>query len=222
MNDLGNLRKRAKQLVRDHGAGRITLAERLRSGLDRFSDMTDDEVLAAPFALHDAQLLIARELGFENWAELMQSRDRPGPPRAAPMSSWQAYSQVFVRDLEASLEWYRDVLNFDVDYAYGNPPFYGQVSRRGAVFNLRRTVTTPWTTSPDEGDLLAVRIEVEDVKALFLEARARGAKLHQTLRTEPWGQVTFVVADPDGNLISFGSPMPETNRIQEAADDIHD
>jgi hypothetical protein len=27
------------------------------------------------------------------------------------------------------------------------------------------------------------------------------------LRTEPWGQVTFVVADLDGNLLSFGSPM---------------
>jgi uncharacterized glyoxalase superfamily protein PhnB len=52
------------------------------------------------------------------------------------------------------------------------------------------------------------RLEVDDAKSLFLELRDGGAPIHQGLRTEPWGQVTFVVWDPDGNLISFGSPMP--------------
>ena len=55
---------------------------------------------------------------------------------------------------------------------------------------------------------MAVRLEVDDVKALFVEVRDRGAALHQSLGTEPWGQVTSVVRDPDDNLISFGSPAP--------------
>jgi hypothetical protein len=29
--------------------------------------------------------------------------------------------------------------------------------------------------------------------------------MHQRLRREPWGQQTFIVVDPDGNLVSFGS-----------------
>ena len=61
---------------------------------------------------------------------------------------------------------------------------------------------------PGEEELLAVRVEVDDVKALFLEVRDKGAAIHRSLRVEPWGQVTFVVCDLDDNLISFGSPMP--------------
>jgi hypothetical protein len=38
--------------------------------------------------------------------------------------------------------------------------------------------------------------------------RDAGASIHHRLRAEPWGQLTFVVRDPDDNLISFGSPMP--------------
>jgi uncharacterized glyoxalase superfamily protein PhnB len=30
-----------------------------------------------------------------------------------------------------------------------------------------------------------------------------GATLHQLLRTAPWGPRTFIVADPDGNLLCF-------------------
>jgi catechol 2,3-dioxygenase-like lactoylglutathione lyase family enzyme len=208
VNDLENLRKRAKQVVRQHHAGLVTVAERIRRGLPRFAEMTDGEVLSAPFALHDAQQLIASELGFTTWTDLKQASVLPGPPTTAPVTEWRAYAQVFVRDVEASLAWYREVLGFEVDYVYGNPPFYGQVRREAVAFNLRHTGASPWVAGPDDDDLLAVRIEVDDVKALFLEVRDRGAVLHQALRTEPWGQVTFIVRDPDGNLISFGSPMP--------------
>lgn len=208
MNDLENLRKRAKQVVREHRAGLVTVAERIRRGLPRFAEMTDSEVLGAPFALNDAQQLIASELGFATWAELKQAPALPGPPSPTAVTGWRAYAQVFVRDVQVSLAWYRDVLGFEVEYAYGNPPFHAQVRRDAVAFNLRRTHSSPWAAAPDDVDLLAVRIEVDDVKALFLEVRDRGADLHQGLRTEPWGQQTFIVRDPDGNLVSFGSPMP--------------
>jgi catechol 2,3-dioxygenase-like lactoylglutathione lyase family enzyme len=208
VNDLENLRKRAKQVVRQHRAGLVTVAERIRRGLPRFAAMTDSEVLGAPFALHDAQQLIASELGFATWADLTQAPARPGPRLPAAATQWRAFAQLFVRDVEASLAWYRDVLTFEVEYAYGSPPFYGQVRRDGVAFNLRHTDTSPWVAGPDDDDLLALRIEVDDVKALFLDVRDRGAALHQPLRTEPWGQLTFIVRDPDGNLISFGSAMP--------------
>lgn len=208
MNELENLRKRAKQVVRDHRSGLVTVAERLRRGLPRFAGMTDREVLDAPFSLHDAQQLIAAELGFGSWAELVAAPEVPGRPALARDVPWRAFPQVFVRDVRAALAWYRGVVGFAVDYAYGEPPFYAQVSRGAAVVNLRGTAASPWVAPRPDADLLAVRIEVDDVKALFLEVRGRGAAFHQVLRTEPWGQVTFVVADPDGNLLGFGSPMP--------------
>ncbi|MGC7356408.1 VOC family protein [Mycobacteroides abscessus subsp. massiliense] len=35
------------------------------------------------------------------------------------------------------------------------------------------------------------------------EYRAAGVDFHQPLQTEEWGSVTFIVRDPDGNLILF-------------------
>ncbi len=210
MDELENLRKRAKQLVRDHTRGQTTLAERLRAGLPRFAGMTDGEVLAAPFALHDAQQLLATELGFGSWSDLVGAAELP-PPRTPPTApTWRAFAQVFVRDVDASVAWYRDVLGFEVDYTYGSPPFYAQVRRDAIAFNLRHTDESPWALDPRADDHLAVRIEVADVKTLFLELRDRRVELHQTLRTEPWDQVTFIVRDPDGNLLSFGSSTAPT------------
>lgn len=207
MNDVENLRKRAKQAVRDHRSGRITVAERLRRGLPQFEGLADSEVLEAPFALHDAQQLIASELGFASWADLVASPSLPSPPARVRKVAWRSYPQLFVRDVARAAAWYRDVLGFEVEYSYGEPPFYAQVRRNGVALNLRRTGASPWTIEPADEELLAARVEVDDVKALFLELRHKGATIHRGLRAEPLAQITFVVHDPDGNLISFGSPM---------------
>ena len=122
--------------------------------------------------------------------------------------AWRCYAQIFVRDVDRSAAWYEDVLGFDIDYRYGDPPFYAQVRRDVVALNLRRTETSPWSVNSADEDLLAARLEVDDVKSLFLELRDAGASIHHRLRAEPWGQLTFVVRDPDDNLISFGSPMP--------------
>jgi Glyoxalase/Bleomycin resistance protein/Dioxygenase superfamily len=52
-------------------------------------------------------------------------------------------------------------------------------------------------------DLLAASITLDDAKPLFLEFQAAGGPFHQPLKTEPWGARTFIVRDPDGNLILF-------------------
>lgn len=208
MNDVENLRKRAKNIVRDHRAGLVTVAERLRRGLPRFAQMSDAEVLEAPFALHDAQQLLAHEFGFDTWPELVAAQNLPQLPTYVRDVAWRCYVQIFVRDVDRSAAWYRDILGFVMDYRYGDPPFYAQVRRNAVALNLRRTETSPWAVNPADGELLAARLEVDDVKALFLEFRDRGAPMHHALRTEPWGQLTFMVRDPDRNLISFGSPMP--------------
>ena len=52
-------------------------------------------------------------------------------------------------------------------------------------------------------DMLAASISVDDVQALYSEFRAANVAFHQQLRTEPWGARTFIVRDPDGNLLLF-------------------
>jgi uncharacterized glyoxalase superfamily protein PhnB len=46
----------------------------------------------------------------------------------------------------------------------------------------------------------------EEIKALFLEFQAAGVTFFQMLRKEPWGAKTFIVKDPDGNLLLFAGP----------------
>jgi uncharacterized glyoxalase superfamily protein PhnB len=46
----------------------------------------------------------------------------------------------------------------------------------------------------------------DEIKQLFLSYQEAGVSFHQTLRKEPWGASTFVVMDPDGNLILFAGP----------------
>ena len=69
---LENLRKRAKTLVKEHAAGDAAARERVASVLPR---------LAEPLALHDAQLVVAREHGIASWPKLVQQLDARPPER---------------------------------------------------------------------------------------------------------------------------------------------
>lgn len=44
------------------------------------------------------------------------------------------------------------------------------------------------------------------IKRLSLEFRAAGVDFHRMLKSEPRGARTFVVRDPDGNLLLFAGP----------------
>lgn len=217
MPKLDTLKKRAKQYLRWHRDGYYPVAARIRAGLPRFRDLTDRQILAADFKLADAQELIARHAGFETWTALRQgvetmpnlSPNSSATPAAANLPADRpvllaAEPQLFVRDLAASLAFFADKLGFAVAFRYGEPPFYAQVVRDGARLNLRHVdtpVLDPARCAAD--DLLAAAITLDDAKPLFLEYQAAGVAFHQALRTEPWGARTFIVCDPDGNLILF-------------------
>jgi hypothetical protein len=70
MPNLENLRKQAKLYVRWHRAGYYPVAAQIRAVLARYRDMTDQQVLAEPFKLSDAQEVIARQTGFDSWQAL--------------------------------------------------------------------------------------------------------------------------------------------------------
>jgi len=115
-----------------------------------------------------------------------------------------AEPQLFVSDIAASCEFYTKKLGFAVAFSYGEPPFYGQVFRDGARLNLRR-LDTPGRdlVLRDREQLLCASIVLDDARPLFLEYQGAGVAFAQPLRTEPWGARTFIVRDPDGNLILF-------------------
>jgi catechol 2,3-dioxygenase-like lactoylglutathione lyase family enzyme len=116
-----------------------------------------------------------------------------------------AEPQLFVRDLDVARDFYVGQLGFTVAFAYGDPAFYMQVVRDGARLNLRLVhgpVFDPGLRER-EGDLLSASLTLDDAKPLFLEFQDAGVTFHQSLKTEPWGARTFIVRDPDGNLLLF-------------------
>ncbi len=207
MPNLENLKKQAKLYLRWHRDRHYPVAARIRAVLPRFHDLSDREVLTHSFKLSDAQELVARKTGFESWEALrigvrnmtstqVESLSKPTLLAAEP--------QLFVADIAASTEFYSTKLGFAVAFTYGEPPFYGQVFRDGARLNLR-CLPTPIIDPRlrDSEHLLSASITLDDAKPLFLEFQSAGVEFHQALKTEPWGARTFIVRDPDGNLVLF-------------------
>jgi uncharacterized glyoxalase superfamily protein PhnB len=213
MPSLENLRKQAKLILRWHRDRYYPVAAQIRSGLARYSQMTDSEILAQSFRLGDAQELVARQHGFESWQALKTGfstmSDHADTISTKPVIAG-AEPQLFVADIKSSCEFFSDKLGFAIAFTYGEPPFYAQVKRDAALVNLR-CVEQPVIDAElrDRDQLLSASLTVataEEIKALFLEFQAAGATFFQTLKREPWGARDFIVKDPDGNLLLFAGP----------------
>lgn len=119
-------------------------------------------------------------------------------------------AQLFVRDIGASVEFFTTKLGFAVSFLYGDPPFYGQVVRGEGRLDLRSVWEPVFAGDIREREhLLSASMTVAtaaELDRLFAEFTAAGVGFHQALRVEPWGARTFVVRDPDGNLLLFAAP----------------
>ena len=213
MLNIENLRKQAKQYLRWHRERYYPVAPQIRAALPRFHQLSDEEILDANFKLADAQELVARQMGFEGWQALKSGAHvmthEAGTPAPRPVLTSTA-AQLFVADIKASCDFYTHKLGFAVDFVYGDPPYYGQVSRDQARLALRMVCEPVFNGDIREREhLLSASLTVataDEIKQLFLSFQSAGVRFHQTLKKEPWGARTFLVMDPDGNLILFASP----------------
>lgn len=178
MPDIQNLKKQAKQLVRWHREGRHTVAAMIRGILPDCARLTDAEIMAREFKLADAQRLIARREGFENWAALViqgerqMVADKPVPyPQTPVLRGAEPY--VFVADFGRSLAYYVEMLGFRAALTYGDPPFFGLVVRDAATICIRQ-VKRPVMDHSVGGELLSAAVMVSNARLLFLELEARG------------------------------------------------
>ena len=212
MSNLENLREPAKLYLRWHRERYHPVATQIRAVLPRFRELTDRQILDRAFKLGDAQELVARQSGFESWQALklgvqaMSEITSRSPARPEPTS---IEAQLFVTDITAACTYY-GTLGFETVFAYGEPPFYGQVKRGAARLNLRMVCEQVFVGDVREREsLLAGSITMDSatkLKVLYAEFQAAGAAFHQTLKQQPWGARDFVVRDPDGNLLHFTGP----------------
>jgi len=200
MPNLENLRKQAKLYVRWHRDGHHPVAAQIRAVLPRFKDLTDRQILERDFKLSDAQELVARQSGFENWQALktgVQAMTDTAHAIATKPELTQVEAQLFVADIKASCAFFTSKLGFEVIFTYGDPPFYGQVKRDNARLNLRLVCEPVFVGDIREREqLLAASLTLgsaAELRQLFVQYQSAGADFQQTLKQEPWGARTFIV-----------------------------
>ena len=119
---------------------------------------------------------------------------------------------LFVNDMGTMIRFYRDVLGFEIKEDEDTSNVY--LIKDGTLFLLYgRSDFEKMTGRKYEyikglnGHFeLALYVDTfEEVDERFKEVVAKGAQPILEPTTEPWGQRTCDVADPEGNLIEIGS-----------------
>jgi uncharacterized glyoxalase superfamily protein PhnB len=111
---------------------------------------------------------------------------------------------LFARDVSASAAFFQEKLGFEIDFLYGDEPFYGSVSRGEVCLHLRFVHQPNFTElAAREVSLILATVEVSDVQAMFEEFNGRGVEFAQAPTRQIWGGTDFHIRDLDGNVISF-------------------
>ena len=119
---------------------------------------------------------------------------------------------LFVEDMPTMVRFYRDVLGFAI--AEGEDAENVYLIKDGTLFMLYERKNFERMTSRKyeyvkglNGHFeMALYVDTfEEVDAEYAKAVERGARPVLEPTTEPWGQRTCYIADPEGNLIEIGS-----------------
>ena len=117
----------------------------------------------------------------------------------APMMVGTA-TVFIVRDVAASIVFYRDVLGFKVTFEFGKPTYYVCLSRDEAALHLMDAKRSP--QPPGHG---ALCVFVRNVDAVHAEFTRSGAKPPKPPQDYAYGMRDFDVFDPDGNRMTIGA-----------------
>jgi len=119
---------------------------------------------------------------------------------------------IFVKDMGKMIRFYRDVLNFKIQEDENTSNVY--LVKDGTLFLLygrtdfeKMTNRSYEYTNKVNGHFeIALSVpNYEHVDLTFKEVVSKGAIPIMEPTTEPWGQRTCYISDPEGNLIEIGS-----------------
>ena len=119
---------------------------------------------------------------------------------------------IFVKDMPTMVRFYRDVLGFDIKEDENETNVL--LEKDGTVFMLYRRSDFEKMTSrrfnytQGINGHYEIALSVEnfsEVDSVYNDVLLKGATQVMPPATEPWGQRTCYVADPEGNLIEIGS-----------------
>ena len=119
---------------------------------------------------------------------------------------------IFVNDLGKQIEFYRDVLGFEIKETASDKNVF--LEKDGTLFlmygrsDFEEMTGTKFGYANGINGHFEIALGVENYAAVdrgFGEAVQKGAAPIMKPQTMPWGQRTCYIADPEGNLIEIGS-----------------
>lgn len=128
--------------------------------------------------------------------------------------------QFSVDDVPAAVAFYLEVLDFRLDFQDGDPPVYAVVCRDEVYIHLTRPGHPAFTGGPG-----SAFIAVSGLGPLRERVQAAApASVRAPLTVQDYGQgIRFrvlVLADPAGNLLRIGEPLPPDDSITGSGHEI--
>jgi uncharacterized glyoxalase superfamily protein PhnB len=122
-----------------------------------------------------------------------------------------------VRDVVETMQYYRDVLGFKIEWLWGEPPQHAAVTKDHVALQF-----TTWLR--DKAEIIPCGwqyIVVSDVDALHDEYSQNGAKIITGLKSQEWGMREFEVEDCNGHILRFGQDTVHEHSQDENGDYEH-
>jgi catechol 2,3-dioxygenase-like lactoylglutathione lyase family enzyme len=119
---------------------------------------------------------------------------------------------IFVKDMAVMIRFYRDVLGFDIKEEENTKNVY--LEKDGTLFLLygrsdfEKMADQKFDYVKKLNGHSEIALGVENYSAVdktYHDLVEKGSRSVMKPTTEPWGQRTCYIADPEGNLIEIGS-----------------
>jgi catechol 2,3-dioxygenase-like lactoylglutathione lyase family enzyme len=135
-------------------------------------------------------------------------------PSYAP-AQWQLVLEVYVSSVSESVEFYTN-LGFKVEWAV--PEYFAQLAWEDGCILFLKSRPSDSTADSCQG-VGNIRIMVADVDVKYAECQHLGYKMEQEIGDRQFVLRDFIVQDPDGFGVRFGSFLPDRGRKEQGGPD---
>ena len=106
---------------------------------------------------------------------------------------------LWVKDIEESIQYYSDMLNFAVVDFFGSPRYFAALQRDG----LKITLLNQPEMEIKANDIATLAFDCDDIEVLYKEFKTRNVVMHLDLGEDEGDKEKFSVKDPNGYVIFF-------------------
>jgi uncharacterized glyoxalase superfamily protein PhnB len=113
--------------------------------------------------------------------------------------------QIVVEDVVATAEYYRDVLGFEINGFWADPPVYAIVSRGGVEIHFGKSEKNGSSNSVVRSGSFDLYVWVDDIKGLYKELMSASANVVEGPVKRVYESTEVVVKDLNGYVLVFAS-----------------